>query len=1751
MPKHTTLNQRTIGMMLFVLAFLFAFQANGQFDFSRSIDVDWNEQHGLEGATGGASLDSLNTRVDDALSDATDTSLCYVLSGKPTNALTFNSTAASCSVPATADSSAKSGKRSLSPNWLALKSGQHVDYERGAKQLLTITGYDATGKEQSRFEVTLVVSNYNERPLLIQPSSQKKTHYWQPDDSVTLLVSDLFRDPDGAPVQFDLSEASTDVWVCDTANAGDFTIEEVPDVPARALGPGSAVSFTGGDATADCSVSNDANPTASPAPDPNPGERGSGGNRVVTTKLTGPLLKITADSLADDTDGDTVVTDRGSGTYAAKVYIRAWSGPSDPPLSSTGFAIVNILVKVGANNPPQFAGGATGFSVTLTEGNDETDPMPAWVAGDLDADGATQDSLVYSLNPTGGKSVSIAGGSIALKEIRGDNPATGTVETDFLLSLALMGRGLNYESGQTSFEIGLYVTDMWSDPVRVPINVTLLDVNELVIKKPIDDQRLINGLSTEIDLTEFYSDPEGDVITYEVYTNQYTDVVEVDNINDTLTIHGKYAKKGEGGESAVRVTLFATDSKGLEAVPLEFDVTTRYENLKPTIDLLEDGTLAIGADIFEADSAGKLLLPLIDYMDDEPAPTPVFNGEPTFKAIVDPYINDDEICSKGSRGCEQQTGSVAIVVGNNDLNFEAKPLFKLSLALRDAWQPELVSDAITFQVAVNDSNDAPTVVSGSRIENQSIVVHGSDSYVAGEHFTDEDGDRLRVNAISSNKQVVEVEVAELDHVTFRGLKEGEARITLTAIDPDGESADLSFVVKVGPNNPPIVNEDAVAMQLPENNVLGVAEIVAIVLDSMFSEPDSGDEITSLKAVSSNERVLLAIPTDDGNTTTLVGRSSGAATLTITAMDKGGNVTSIENEIIVNASPEETAPLDPITLDRTTPQVVDVSAVFTDLDHTVDELEITAEAIGEGIGRVTLEVSGTELTVSGVMGATPGDVDIQLTATDPYGASATSILMASVINIGPMVAMEIEDQELDRIVPLVLDLSGVFEDTDGEIQSISVMVADEGIVEASDVDEANTLTITGLTVGSTTVTLTGTDDNDAYTEVEFLVSVINIDPIVVEVVPDQTTTRAEPIELDLSSTFDDPDANNDQMTLSVAADDSMYVDAVLDGTTLTLVGLDVGVSNVTLTARDADGGEVETTFRTTIENVVPIAIGTISPISLEVGGQAVSQSIATLFTDDDPLTYHVTIADMSVALATMSNTTASIAPVSRGSTTLVVSAIDPHGARVTVSGAITVGDSQLKAVAEKSLASFGRALIASVSASVGSRLSFDHRISEATLDSWIPVSQQIDSGVIPVSNHRDINWDPVSTASPMSTVASGNSSGFGTLRSMLGQSFALNLGTTDNPSNWAAWGSIDLQSYEGDDYDGMASSVYLGADVTVAECWIIGVAVSSNTGDSDYTWGSATQSMALSLTTMLPYVSYRPNERTSFWGIAGFGSGDLETTVVGTNDHSSYLSSQLALVGGSQKIKTAGRFNLALRGDAAAVSLETDDGDGAADRLNADVNRIRVGVEGSMLTDTGQGGILEPFGQVNLRSDGGDGDTGTGIEIVGGVRISGNSFSLEAQGRTLATHGADEYNESGFSLMAKLNPSTNGTGVSVTVAPRWGADAQGSNVLWQDTLALDSIVSYGPLAGFGHTRSNRALDTHIAYGMLISNDRYLLTPFLDLGVTEEDQREVLLGIHLHPVIGGASRFGVNFVIGNVVNNTGARAEKIGLTTTMVF
>ena len=649
---------------------------------------------------------------------------------------------------------------------------------------------------------------------------------------------------------------------------------------------------------------------------------------------------------------------------------------------------------------------------------------------------------------------------------------------------------------------------------------------------------------------------------------------------NVLTITGANTSESNP-ESVVTVTVVASDGK--ITLPHNFEVTTRFKNTLPTIDLVEDGTIAIGASVNENGDKGEEVV-TVAFDDDDPAATPHLTGAGSehFKATV----NDDN-------------DEVSITV-ESPLNFEASERHTLKLVLQDAWDDTKMSDPLEIQVSVVDQNDAPTLAEaytmleeGEKvIDDQMIVVNGSMSMYTGMYFVDEDGDRLLVNASSSDMTKVTATEKGLDGVTIMGVAETEEEmpvtVTLTASDPEGASVDLTFDVHVGPNNKPVADADAFMAALPENNTINVGATADIELDGLFSDPDGGDMITSITASTSDEDVLLVVSTNDGDSITLVGRSSGMAVLTITAMDGGGNSTSESAEITVNEAPAESMPIDPVEMDRVTPHVVDISGVFTDGDDGADMLTITAEAIGEGMDRVTLEIMDGQLTITGVLGVMPGDVEIQLTATDPHGATATSTFLVSVVNVGPTVAMSLEDiTDLDRTMPVTLDVSGVFMDADGEMLTVTAEVKDAMIVEIGAVDDEGMLTVTALAVGMTSVVLTAVDEDGASIMADFEVTVINIAPVVAEAITDQSTTRADDLSLDVSGVFDDPDADNDMLTITVAVANEMYVSAMLTDDMLAISGLDVGTSAITLTATDADGGMVETMFDVTIDNVAPV------------------------------------------------------------------------------------------------------------------------------------------------------------------------------------------------------------------------------------------------------------------------------------------------------------------------------------------------------------------------------------------------------------------------------------------------------------------------------------------------------------------------------------------------------------------------------------
>ena len=83
---------------------------------------------------------------------------------------------------------------------------------------------------------------------------------------------------------------------------------------------------------------------------------------------------------------------------------------------------------------------------------------------------------------------------------------------------------------------------------------------------------------------------------------------------------------------------------------------------------------------------------------------------------------------------------------------------------------------------------------------------------------------------------------------------------------------------------------------------------------------------------------------------------------------------------------------------------------------------------------------------------------------------------------------------------------------------------------------------------------------------------------------------------------------------------------------------------------------------------------------------------------------------------------------------------------------------------------------------------------------------------------------------------------------------------------------------------------------------------------------------------------------------------------------------------------AGGFELAARSD---LTLTRTWSEAAADleAAEADTSRLRLILEGSRAFEVGAGGTLTPSLEVGLRHDGGDAETGTGVELGAGLRYA--------------------------------------------------------------------------------------------------------------------------------------------------------------------
>ena len=356
--------------------------------------------------------------------------------------------------------------------------------------------------------------------------------------------------------------------------------------------------------------------------------------------------------------------------------------------------------------------------------------------------------------------------------------------------------------------------------------------------------------------------------------------------------------------------------------------------------------------------------------------------------------------------------------------------------------------------------------------------------------------------------------------------------------------------------------------------------------------------------------------------------------------------------------------------------------------------------------------------------------------------------------------------------------------------------------------------------------------------------------------------------------------------------------------------------------------------------------------------------------------------------------------------------------------------------------------------------------------------------------------------------------------LLGSAFQLDAGGEGGGPSWSAWGRFATSGFDGEEpgasLSGDVTTGFLGADVSV-ERWLAGLAlgVSEGEGSFDDGAGGGGGKVESSLASVYPYARLDIGDRVDVWGLVGAGHGDL-TLTVGEEVTETGLSMRmgaLGLQGALVPMEERSGFGLALKADALWVRTESDAAQsstgGNLEAASGDVKRVRVALEGSRAFAMGPEATFTPTLRLGWRADGGDAETGTGLEAGVGLQYSipNRGLTVEGSVRGLLAHSDNAYEEWGASGSIRLEPGASGRGVSLSINPVWGVASGGAEQLWSTAPGADLVADDATEAG-------ARLRVEMGYGFGLSGNAGLLTPYVGLGVGEAGSREYRTGTRWH-------------------------------------
>ena len=398
------------------------------------------------------------------------------------------------------------------------------------------------------------------------------------------------------------------------------------------------------------------------------------------------------------------------------------------------------------------------------------------------------------------------------------------------------GASLDHEA-DSEVMVTVTYTDSAGNMASADVTVMVADVNEAPVAVGMPDNITTeSGVALKderIDLMALFNDPDaGDAsaVRYELsggpsWLSFSVEFGEDEDGNDTT--HGVFSgtppTTGANSDAAHMVTLTATDSDGAEGSVSFYVIVDDGNDAITDVDFIaNDGNVAVEAEVDENDDSG-VVFGEIRVHDQDHAMHP--SGMHLIQILRGSAHNSSPNAPVDSRfevkyddaGIPWLALKAGMSLDNEDPNSPGFVEVTIrAVDLDGATHPPARGGGFignvefqTVTILVNDQNDAPkantignwwvTAAAGQRADDINAgdwLTFSLDTDGADAAFTDPDGDRLTYSLSGPSILEIDSRTGEITNTKGGVPVEGVHRLTVTATDPDGQSATASFYLSI-------------------------------------------------------------------------------------------------------------------------------------------------------------------------------------------------------------------------------------------------------------------------------------------------------------------------------------------------------------------------------------------------------------------------------------------------------------------------------------------------------------------------------------------------------------------------------------------------------------------------------------------------------------------------------------------------------------------------------------------------------------------------------------------------------------------------------------------------------------------------------------------------------------------------------------------------------------------------------------------